>query len=532
MSASAGDSSSGGHSSTKTAEHLKLAAPPGRHRNSPRMSQDPSHRHGSEPPDSRTSALVAIAIAIGLALRAWEAAESSLWLDELHTLSHASLPTVSAVAANVGKEFHLPLFFVFVHMFGAWEQGAWLRAIPVLSSLLVYAPLLAFARTAKTSSTGIALVALLFACLPYDLHYSTDLRPYAWLMLFSAGAAWAAFREGRSHVASFVLFAVCVALGMWTHRLMAVAVFSIGVARLFVRKPAMLHLGWLVLAGVIAIAPSVPWMLSFAGQATDNRFHYQDTVGGYHLRRVLVMEFLALPTRLFVPYLGALGGAWQWIAKLGAFVFFGSVVCGVVSWWFNRRAVASAASAPLRALAIFAAVDFVLVTGLSIYTWDRMPLQYYAPIAWALPLLVVQLAPAFDDARRAKFVRAIAGSALALGIAQAGGQCSEDMRAAVATAREAGQTLEQPLYSALLSQPSLFEQVLPYRAYGRDLEFAEPEQIAVFDQLAPPRPLVVIRRGTIPLSDADWKPLLAGRKPTREIKVDSYLTVFVLERSD
>jgi len=479
--------------------------------------------------DSRTAVLIALAIAVGFTLRAWEAAQASLWLDELHTLAHASQPTVSAVAENVGKELHSPLFFVFVHMFGAWEQGAWLRAIPVLSSLLVFVPLLAFARSSKSSSANIVLVAWLFACLPYDVHYSTELRPYAWLMLFSAGAAWAAFREDGSRAGRFVVFALCVALGMWTHRLMAVAVFSIGVARLFVRKPAMLHLGWLVLAGAIAVAPSLPWMLSFAGEATDNRFEYQESVGGYHLRRVLVMEFLALPTRLFVPYLGVLGGAWAWMARLGALVFFGCLASALVGWFFNRGAVAADSSPPVRALAIFVAVDFVLVTALSIYTWDRMPLQYYAPIAWALPLLVVQFAPAFGGANRAKFARSLAASALALGIAQAGGHCSMDMRAAVAAAREAGKQLENPQYSALLSQPSLFEQVLPYRAYGRDLEFVAPEDVAGTHDGSPVRPLVVIRRATFPLTDDVWKPLLAGRQSTREIRVDAYLTVFVLE---
>lgn len=70
---------------------------------------------------------------LALGLRAWEAAEASLWLDELHTLSHASLPTLSAVIAHVRAEVvHQPLFFAFVHLFGGWEQGAWLRAIPVL----------------------------------------------------------------------------------------------------------------------------------------------------------------------------------------------------------------------------------------------------------------------------------------------------------------------------------------------------------------------------------------------------------------
>jgi hypothetical protein len=479
--------------------------------------------HPGAPEISRARGLIALAVMVGLALRVWEAAGSSLWLDELHTLFHASLPTAKQVAASVSQENHTPLFFVFVHWFGAWEHGAALRAIPVLSSLLVFAPLIAFARRAQFDGFEIALAALSFACWPYALHYSTELRPYAWLMLFSAGAAWSAFREDGSQVASFVLFAVCVGLGMATHYLMAVAVFSIGVARLFVRSRKMLHLGWLVLAGAIAVAPTVPWLLDFARGATEKRFEYQESVGGYHLRAQLVKEFVALPTRLFVPYVGALGGAWAWMAKFGAIVLFGSLFSALVSWLLRRKSPDLATSAPMRALAIFCAADFVLVAALSLYTWDRLPLQYYAPIAWALPLFAVQLGRAFDAQRRPKYVVALTVSALLLGLAQAGGKCTEDMRAAVAIARETGRELASPQYTAILSQPSLFDDVIPYRAYGRDLEMVERSDAS------PARPLVVIQRGRMPHDTDDWKALLAGRKIAREVPVDAYLTVYVLE---
>ena len=49
----------------------------------------PANHYGVFKADSRGFVLLAIALAVALALRAWEAAESSLWLDELHTLSHA-----------------------------------------------------------------------------------------------------------------------------------------------------------------------------------------------------------------------------------------------------------------------------------------------------------------------------------------------------------------------------------------------------------------------------------------------------------
>ena len=48
----------------------------------------------------------------------------------------------------------------------------------------------------------------------------------------------------------------------------------------------------------------------------------------------------------------------------------------------------------MRGLFLYASIYFVLATVASIYSWDRVPLQYYAPIAWLLPLFVAELAGA------------------------------------------------------------------------------------------------------------------------------------------
>ena len=117
------------------------------------------------------------ALLAGLALRAWEAAESSLWLDELHTLAHAAQPDLRSVLTSVSQEVHTPLFFACVHLFGAWPEGAWLRIIPVLSSLLLFAPVWQLARDAAGArAAGLAL--LLLALLPYQVHWAAELRPY------------------------------------------------------------------------------------------------------------------------------------------------------------------------------------------------------------------------------------------------------------------------------------------------------------------------------------------------------------------
>ena len=105
----------------------------------------------------------------------------------------------------------------------------------------------------------------------------------------------------------------------------------------------------------------------------------------------------------------------------------------------------------------------------------------------------------------------------------------EDMRGAVPRARAIGAELDRPIYSALLSQPDLFDETIPYRAYAPDLGALEPEDVPQPESADFTRPLVVLQRGTIPFDNPGWEPLLAGRRIARSERVDLYLVVHVLE---
>lgn len=470
-------------------------------------------------------ALIGAALA-AIALRAWEAAESSLWLDELHTLSHAAQPSLAALLEQVNLErVHVPLFFAFVQLFGDWEAGEWLRWIPISASLLTLVPLFALTREALGGARGAALAVWLFACLPYFVHWGAELRPYACWGMFSAGAVWAAFSERRSLALRTAVFFACALAGIWTHRLMAVSVFSIGVARLFVRSPAMVPLWRLILAGIVAFAPMGVWAVQFAERATSDRLEYQEQIGGFRLRPVLVKEFAVLPLRLFAPFSGALGAPWALVVKASGALFALGCALGVFASRAQTRALLD--KPVLRALAIFALTHYVVIAAVSWWTWDRLPLQYFTPVAIVLPIL---LCAALDFERRSVGAAAlvVCAAALGLGVGQAGGRGVEDMRGAVAQARAMGARLDSPLYTALMSQPSLFEHVLPYRAYGAGLDIREPDALPQTGAADFARPIVVLRRGHIPVGDPPWKPLLEGRRVVDERRVDAYLTLFVL----
>ena len=466
---------------------------------------------------------------VALILRSLEAWESSLWLDELHTLSHASQPTLRALIEHVQAEFHTPLFFGFVRVFGAFEAGAWLRAIPIVSSVLVLWPLLSIARECELSDRAALSMAWLYACLPYQVLYGSELRPYAWSGAFSVLAFVLAFSERRSTITRLAMFFLAILLGLLTHRLMALGLCSIGLARCFARKPNSVPLWGLVVSGGLAVAGFLPWLSAFAQQATKARFEHQDSVGGYHLSMRLVNELVALPSRLVTPFLRELGPGWAAL-EIVASGSFALVLCALFfQAWRGRRA--RPAEPVLRGLWSFAFVQFLITTLFAVWTWDRVPLQYYTPMAWAIPLLVAATLDRVGEARAAKwFSYALALLSLLMGIGLVGGKSREDMRGGIAAVRAFADEARiasglEPVFSAVLAQPPQFEHTLPYLAYAPELKAIEPQDVARPGSAEFERPLIVLRRN-LALNHALWSPITTGRKQVRKQIVDRYLTVY------
>ena len=466
----------------------------------------------------------------GLGLRGWEAAESSLWLDELHTLHHASQPDLAAVVASVRRDVHTPFFFGFVHLFGGWESGASLRAIPALSSLLVLILLLHLARGLELSAAGVLLAAWLYATLPYQVAYGSELRPYCWVGLFSAALVTVAFSERGSVPARLGLFFVFVLLGMWVHRLMAVTVAAVCLARLVVSRPKMIRLPGMIAAGVLGVAGFLPWLLGFAQRATVARVEHAAAAGEHWIRPALLKEILFLPVRLVSPYAGFLGGVWEPLAKLGAALFG---LCLLAAVLLSARGLARRRGPPrhslLVGLAVFLVASFSLTAGLSIYRWDTVPLQYFTAAAWTLPLFFAAIMDAAKPERRKRpLVVGLAVLSLAMGVALAGGTSREDVRRATRVAVEFGAELEHPIYTALLRQPPSFPNVTPYRAYAPSIEPVEPADLPRPGDPDFDRPVVVIHRA-VGAGRPEWNPIRTGRTVTRRAEIDKFLTVLVFE---
>ena len=479
-----------------------------------------------------------LALAVGLVLRVWEGTESSLWLDELHTLFHASRASIGEVLQSVRADNHTPLFFFAVHLFGDWADGPALRWLPIVTSLAALPLLVAILRDAGAGRAWILTSAWLWAVLPYQIHYAAELRPYAWLGLFSMAAFWVAFTARGPGWARFLGFTLFALLGLLTHRAMAISIFAIGGARLCVPREKRLGLGWLILAGAIAVAGFVPWLLSFADTMTEIRFDYQEEQGGYTFRRTLQKEILALPLRLVMPYIGWLGEGWSRAAGLviGPFFALLGLALGLRLWRGRREPESRQLANPVaRGLIVFAVVAFLLVTAFPWYSWDRVPLQYFTLMAWVLPLLFGNwlVAPSSTALRRSLTCLTIV-CGLALGVTLAGGRSREGVRDGVALLREWGRECELrdprpeglPFYTARMSQPAeVFDEILPYLAYAPELDAVEPEELPGPGELGFERPVLVYRR-VLSMDHPSWQPILAGRRVVRHVRLDSYITVY------
>jgi hypothetical protein len=514
--------------------------------------------------------LVVVAVLIGLALRLWEAFESSLWLDELHSLAHASPDTVAGVFEHTHWDFHVPLFFAAIHFLYRSLSPEALRIVPIVSSLLVLLPLLWFARRSRLGASAAPLAAGLFATLPFQIQFATELRPYAFLMLASATACWAAFSGGGSRALRFAVFSGAVAFGLWSHYLMAIAVILIGATRLVFLIPPVrnarlesdgppLGLGWLVLAGAAGVAAWLPWVLGYMFWAVEDPGELVPPTEK-PVTEANRLDLLEAPLKTLVPQLRSLGAPWTALAVAGSVLLAAGIAIAGIAWLV--RAVKRDLPRPRRetAMALTYALLSVVLLGMSIWGWSRVSVRYVCISAWLWPLVICELLAAVRGPR----VRAALAGLTLLGatlaaIAHAGGTTHEDVRGAVLAARSAGAELlrkdpgRAPYYTAFLSQPPRFEHCTPYLAYARDLPCVElKKQIHAGPQ--PPllpmkgepgfeRPVVVVTRrkddlgsravsGEVRGAPTEIQRLRLGRHVTRKIVIDDTMSVWVLEAGD
>ena len=136
--------------------------------------------------------LVAVLAVAYAAARLWGLTDSCLWFDEIFSIHAATIGWGGMFGLAAKDIIHPPFFYALLKMWVdiGGEQLLWLRAFPLLFSLLTLFPLLHLFREFKLSPTARAVGLGLIAFNGALIKYSQEVRMYSLLMFLSVLSIW------------------------------------------------------------------------------------------------------------------------------------------------------------------------------------------------------------------------------------------------------------------------------------------------------------------------------------------------------
>jgi len=213
-------------------------------------------------------------LVLTLGVRLAGIASRPIWYDEAFSIliseagpSAILSGTLGAKANSAAAEEHPPAYYF---MLWAWMKAfnnslVSARMLSVLagSGVVVTAYLLA-KRLFNERLAGMA--GLFAAILPFQVHYTQEIRMYVFLAFWLTLATYAFLRR------QWILFAAFAALAQYTHNLAAIYLISLALAPLFQRDWKTLRA--LTLAGFAAIVLYSPWLIHLPAQLAKIRGNF------------------------------------------------------------------------------------------------------------------------------------------------------------------------------------------------------------------------------------------------------------------
>ncbi len=487
---------------------------------------------------SRSNALFAAAVllmlGVSIALRTTELKTKSLWLDEFHTIDIAEAPNLSAVIEKLRPDFHAPAYFFVIHLLGpdSGEAGRWVSIIfgilTILMALLI-AIEVGFSRPAQFMTVAA------FACLPFQIQFSTEMRPYSLLGFCALATIWTAISHRFQPRIRFLLFVFSATLGLYTHYLMCLVILGIGGARLLVRPQRSLSLRQLILAGFVAMVCFLPWIVSVESWVFSdpsvmvrNEKPVTQELAEQDQPDIEIANYLALPVRLLSPLGGTLGQSIGWVVRwasailaiVGAMTLAVKGACAFRSTDPNRRRFA--------ALMLVGLINGILTLIVCSWLWHRLPIQYFMIAAWIWPFLLGGLLEIqWVASRLAPILTTLLALVAAVGITHVIGESREDFRRATNIAVTLSET-DDALCTAVLSQPSHYNNLTAFHTYEPAANICTPAEAKAL----PARRCVVLSRSLRGNEAARLKVLGFhvgnGRRVLSQTKVGRNLEVFLL----
>ena len=224
-----------------------------------------------------------VAIAVAVVVRLCGILTRPIWYDEAFAMLFArkglaamlvgTLSTTGAVAQRIFiLSATIRLLWLWMRLFG--ESLVSTRGLSILAGLATIVVAYFLARSLFDRSTAF-VSALLLALSPFQVHYSQEIRMYAFLGLWLTLATYCFRQAANTRDWRWWLgFAVSAALAMYTHNLAATYLFALALWPLL--RGDWRTLSRVTLAGLAAVVLYLPWLVNAPAQLAKVRHAYSD----------------------------------------------------------------------------------------------------------------------------------------------------------------------------------------------------------------------------------------------------------------
>ncbi len=216
--------------------------------------------------------ILAVIFSVALVLRLIGAQSRPIWYDEAFAMLFSStdpsamlygtLTSNGTGAADIHPLGYYFLLWVWMKAFGSSLAVA--RGLSVLAGVATIA--FAYLLTAELFDERTAqTAAILIALSPFHIHYSQEIRMYAFLAFWLILATYAFFRGIRSRkIKWWIIFSVAAAMAQYTHNLAAFYLLPLAASTLLWRDWK--NLPATILAGLGSLLLYIPWLAQLPSQ--------------------------------------------------------------------------------------------------------------------------------------------------------------------------------------------------------------------------------------------------------------------------
>ena len=216
--------------------------------------------------------IVGAAVALGIALRL-RGAQGDLWLDEIWTLRLiAPLQSAADIFLRAPSDNNHYLNSLWLWLVGPEASTVTMRlASIIIGGLSIIA---AAAACRRHSATAAAVAAILVATSYFFVHYGSEARGYAGMILciLTAKAALDRLLDDEASLGAWMLFALAICVGVFFHLTMVEAAGALALAALAQRFTESRPRRGFAIA-LVAGAACIPGLACFAAGMFSPRFH-------------------------------------------------------------------------------------------------------------------------------------------------------------------------------------------------------------------------------------------------------------------